>query len=408
MIEECFSKDFITIQLHATAELMSLFFSKDIKLEDCCKELNINDFQTMISLALFIVLINNFSEQKDENYDLTRNDEYIKDNFDAFDFRNIKVINGNKNPKNIIKEVRDAFEHKSFYIHKSGKVYVENQRTGFKALIGIPFICSSFVYFLNANNVNGFLLDDRNINYNDNIENILDNLNMYRIIAKSKNKERNMDGIFKQNLQKFSESLTFNDQYKYVKIKLNKEERQALINFFQGRKINKETLYTGLTIIKNAGTLLSNRINFFVFNNFATLKGNDTRHVVKKYLNQTKSEKSIIDEREFNVLKTLFQSNKFCENYFKLLYTKYVIGNLDFEMSEESTHIRNCLAHAKYSWLNSDEILLKDHPNGVNNEDKITFEKKYNIEELYNLAKELWFYTMGEQIDEEKNIYLKK
>ena len=34
MIEECFSKDFITIQLHATAELMSLFFSKDIKLED--------------------------------------------------------------------------------------------------------------------------------------------------------------------------------------------------------------------------------------------------------------------------------------------------------------------------------------------------------------------------------------
>ena len=407
MIEECFSKEFITIQLHAVAELMSLFFSKDIKLEDCCKELNIDDFQTMISLALFIVLINNFSEKKDENYDLTRNDEYIKDNFDAFDFRNIKVINGNKNPKNIIKEVRDAFEHKSFYIHKSGKVYVENKRTDFKALIDTPFLIGSFYYYLNANNINGYFLDDRNINYDDDIEKILDNLKIYRMIAKKKNDERNVDIMFRQDLKTLTQNLTFNDDYKYIKLELNEEEKQALTYFFRDRKVNKETLYTGLSLVKSSGTAMSNKINSFIFANFITLNNNDTRNIIKRFLDERKDE-NIIDRRDKNILKTFFENNKFCENYFKLLYVKYVIGNLDYEMSEESIHIRNCLAHAKYSWLNSDEILLKDHPNGVNNEDKITFEKKYKIDDLYNLAKELWFYTIGEQIDEEKNIYLKK
>ena len=62
-------------------------------------------------------------------------------------------------------------------------------------------------------------------------------------------------------------------------------------------------------------------------------------------------------------------------------------------MNEESIHIRNCLSHSKYSWLNSDEILLQDHPNGINNESNITFIKKYNVDDLYNKAKELWIYT---------------
>lgn len=140
---------------------------------------------------------------------------------------------------------------------------------------------------------------------------------------------------------------------------------------------------------------------------FTKLTGSDTRIVIKEYLNKL-DEENISEKRKKEILKTFFENNKFCENYFKLLYVKYVIGNLDYEMSEESIHIRNCLAHAKYSWLNGDEILLKDHPNGVNNEDKITFEKKYNIEELYNMAKDLWMYTLGETQIEKENIYLKR
>ena len=65
-------------------------------------------------------------------------------------------------------------------------------------------------------------------------------------------------------------------------------------------------------------------------------------------------------------------------------------------MSEEDIHIRNCLAHSKYTWLNSEEILMKDHPNGINNESNITFIKKYNVIDLYNKAKELWIYTPKE------------
>ena len=64
---------------------------------------------------------------------------------------------------------------------------------------------------------------------------------------------------------------------------------------------------------------------------------------------------------------------------------------MDYEMSEEDRHIRNCLSHVKYSWLNHNEILMQDHPNGINNETNITYAKKYNIDELYEKAKEICF-----------------
>ena len=48
MIGEYISKDYIAMQLHAMAELISLFLSKDITIDECCKELNISDFQQLI------------------------------------------------------------------------------------------------------------------------------------------------------------------------------------------------------------------------------------------------------------------------------------------------------------------------------------------------------------------------
>lgn len=394
--EQFLSKDFICLQLHAMAELMALFFSKDITIENCCKELNIKDFKELLALTNYFILINNFSEQKDENHDLTKNDDYIKDDLDVFKFEYIQVIEGNKNPKSIIKEVRDAFEHKSFYIHKYGKVYVDNKRTGFKAIIDTSFLTGSFFYYYNANNMNNYLLDDRNIDYKAPIEKTIDNLKIYRIIAKRKNEERNMYGLARLDLKTLTKNLSFNDDYKYIEVKLNLEEKHALKDFFQERKFNKENLYIGLSIIKSSGPALSNIINQFVFLNFLKLSNKDIRSVVKKYLNSLK-DKDITDRRNKNLLKVLFNKNKFCENYFKLLFIKYAICNLDYEMSEEDIHIRNCLAHSKYTWLNSEEILMKDHPNGINNESNITFIKKYNVIDLYNKAKELWIYTPKEQ-----------
>ena len=47
MIGEYISKDYIAMQLHAMAELISLFLSKDITIDECCKELNISDFNPL-------------------------------------------------------------------------------------------------------------------------------------------------------------------------------------------------------------------------------------------------------------------------------------------------------------------------------------------------------------------------
>jgi len=392
--EQFVSKDFICMQLHAMAELINLFFSKDITISDCCRELNIKDFTELIALTNIIIIINNFSEQKDEYHNLTKNEEYIKDSLDAFNFKYINVIEGNLSPKQIIKEVRDAFEHKSFYIHKYGKIYVDNKRTGFKAIIDLSFLTGAFCYYFNANNINTYLLDDRNIDYDDSKENLIENLKIYRVISKRKNEERNIDGIARQDLRTLTKKLTFNENYNYVEIKLTEEEKKALLNFFKAREINKDNLSVGLSLINHAGPAFSSILNEFIWMNFncRTLNNNDTSKVVDKFIKGLDSDSSF-DIRQKKLIKVFFDDKKYCKNYFKLIFIKYVIGNLDYEMTEEDKHIRNCLSHSKYSWLNSEEILLKDHPNGINNESNITFIKKYKIEDLYNKAKELWIYT---------------
>ena len=391
--EQYVSKDFICMQLHAMSEFMNLFFSKDITIQDCCVELNISDFQELIALSNIMILINNFSEQKDYNHSLTRNDDYIKDEYDAFNFDYIKLIDCNRSPKQIIKEVRDAFEHKSFYLKKDGNIYVNNKRTNFKASIHPLFLIGAFFYNLNANNMNYYLVDDRDIDYSDSIENnIEENLKIYRAVAKGKKDERIVDGYAKQDLVTLTRNLTFNDdEYKYVEIELFDDEKQSLIEFFNDKEFNKENFFVAMSMVLSIDGKFSCIVNDFIFRYFngVNLKYSDTRDITKQIFKNLDTDSSY-GERQNNILKSLVENNKFYENYFKILFIKYVYGNLDYENNEENTHIRNCFAHSKYVWLNSEEILLKDFPNGVNNESKITFMKKYYIDELYNSAKELW------------------
>lgn len=386
------TKDFICFQLHAMSEVMTMFFAESLTLEECCKELNISNYKEMLALTQLMILINNFSEQKDENHNLTKNEFYIKDELNAFNFNGVKVLSGNTSPKQIIKEIRDGFEHKSYYIDTYGKIFINNKRTGFKAYVDTSFLTGSFFYYFNANNMNQYFLDDSKLNYNDPIEKVIEELKIYRIIAKQKSDVRNIDTFAKQDLKTLTKYFTFNSDYDYVPIILNEEEKRAIIDFFKYKKLNKENLHVILSIITASGPVLSNIINNFVFTNFMNLNNNSTKKAVNKYL-KALDNKNIFDKRNNNILKYLFENNKFCQNYFKIIFIRYILCNIDFEMTEEDNHIRNCLSHAKYSWLNSNEILIKDHLNGINNEQNITFIKKYNIEELYQKAYNIWMET---------------
>ena len=278
---------------------------------------------------------------------------------------------------------------------------MNNKRTNFKASIHPLFLIGAFFYNLNANNMNYYLVDDRNIDYSDSIENnIEENLKIYRAVAKGKKDERIVDGYAKQDLVTLTRNLTFNDdEYKYVEIELFDDEKQSLIEFFNDKEFNKENFFVAMSMVLSIDGKFSCIVNDFIFRYFngVNLKYSDTRDMTKQIFKNLDTDSSY-GERQNNILKSLVENNKFYENYFKILFIKYVYGNLDYENNEENTHIRNCFAHSKYVWLNSEEILLKDFPNGVNNESKITFMKKYYIDELYNSAKELWINPKEKQI----------
>jgi hypothetical protein len=365
------------INLHAISEVFNEFINTNKSFKECCLEFNVSNIGEMISSAILNITLNNFCQQKDENFDLTKNDDYAQDSLSAYNFNDVRIMNNhNYSHKQIIKEIRDGIEHISYEIGDDySSIHINNRRTGFIAEIKINFFFNSFFAHLDASNYNSLLLDDAQIDYKGNVNNAIRNLKIYRLKALNKNVERN--SIHFKNRSLNSKTNEFLDESKYERIEKHLDTHQTLLltKYFRNHVFSKENLSFALPAVQYDDSGFSNEQNrYFVllfFNLLQKIKDQDIRY------------KDLLDNNQNNkkMLETM-------GNYLKMLFITDYYKNTNL-VDDETTHIRNCLCHGRFTKIPDVEVILCDHRNGINNEEQTTFIKKYNIDELYYQVEKL-------------------
>ena len=367
------------VNLHAASEVLNEFIVSNKTFKECCLEYSIYNIGEIFSAVIVNSALNNFCQEKDENFDLTKNENYSKDQLSAYDFSVIKILNGqNYSHKRIIKEIRDGIEHMSYEIEDDySAIRINNRRTGFIAEIPVDFFFNSFFSHLDASNYNSLLLDDRNIDYKEDFNYNLGNIKIFRLRALNKNLDRNSTHF--QGMDLKSRTLEFLDETKYQRIQKHLDDYQIslLTEYFSNRKFSKESLSFALPAVQYDDSGFSNEQNRY----FIELLTDLLEMLKKKDIKY--GELLNANQNNLNMLETL-------NNFLKILFITDYYKNTDL-IDDETSHLRNCLCHGRYTRLPVSEIILHDHRNGINNEEETTFIRKCNIDELYYQVERLAF-----------------
>lgn len=274
------------VNLHAASEVFNKFINSNITLKECCTEYSVYDIGEIISSVIVNIVLNNFCQEKDKNFDLTLNDNYSVDNLSAYDLNIIKILNGqNYSHKKIIKEIRDGIEHMSYEIEDEySAIRINNRRTGFIAEIPIAFFFNSFFSHLDASNYNSILLDDRNIDYEKGINYNIGNLKIYRLKALCKNLERNSTHFQGKDLRTITREFLDETKYQRTQKHLDNYQIFLLIEYYSNHIFSKESLRFALPAVQYDDSGFSNDQNrYFVemFNDFLEkLKKGDFKYIV--------------------------------------------------------------------------------------------------------------------------------
>ena len=367
------------VNLHAASEVLNEFIVSNKTFKECCLEYGINNIGEIFSAVIVNIVLNNFCQEKDENYDLTKNENYSKDPLSAYDFSVIKILNGqNYSDKRIIKEIRDGIEHRSYEIEDNySAIRINNRKTGFIAEIPVAFFFDSFFSHLDASNYNSYLLDDSNIDYEEDFNYNLGNIKIFRLRALNKNLDRNSTHF--QGMDLKSWTLEFLDETKYQRIQKHLDNYQIslLTEYFSNRKFSKESLSFALSAVQYDDSGFSNEQNgYFIELLTDLLKMLKEKDIIYGELLNA-------NQNNLNMLETL-------NNFLKILFITDYYKNTDL-IDDETSHLRNCLCHGRYTRLPVSEIILHDHRNGIKNEEGTTFIRKCNIDELYYQVERLAF-----------------
>ena len=375
------------IYLHAFSEMFNEFVNSDKSFKECANEYNVsNDIGTMFGISMLQIALNNFCEQKDEHWDNTNNDDYTVDNLSAYDFSLIQILNGgNYSSKHKIKGIRDSIEHLSYSVSDDlSYVIVDNKETGFNAKIEVEFFFMSFFSRFDARKYNLYLIDDTAVDYELGFEENLENLSVFRLIADSKNNDRNFDHYREKNRNEIIHDISNDSNYTRELINLDDNQIELLKEYFLTHSFNKDNLSMAVSEVMLNNNMLMNQMNLFVISlisHMSKLLG----HFDFKYsdlINDSNFRNTLISDYKFSNFE-IANMFELLNNYFKIQFIKYYYQNKPNYESEEM-HIRNCLCHIRHSMTSSKKQIFSDHQNGIKNENTRTYYSVKNLDDLYS------------------------
>ena len=380
--EIIFTHQELLLLLHALSVVITEFITTSKTFKECAEEFSIctnNDIKQMLMAGYMQILLNNFCEQIDEVYENTNSDSYVKkDNFHGFDFSKVEILNDKKySPKQLVKEIRDSIAHQSYTINYDLlSVNLQNKRSGFNATIDRDFLFDGFYINKCVNRINGYVIDDRNVNFDNDFTKEFANFQFFRIRQQKKwpvtffeylaPADDNYLFLFEEYLQ--------DDNFTWKNRPLTLPQRELLEMYFSTHEFNRKNFK-----IATERIFFDSSPHLVQENNFMStfLLG-----IGQKIGNHDCNFQELLNDEEFQKMMkyTTFVVDpekvtsyyELVDNYFKILFMKYYFQNKPLK-TEAERHIRNSLIHGRYTRNAESTILFYDHKNGVENETKLSF-----------------------------------
>ena len=381
--ENVFTHQEMLILLHALSVVITEFITTSKTFKECAEEFSVctnNNIKQMLMAGYMQILLNNFCEQIDGVYENTNSDSYVKtDGLNGFDFSKIKIWNDKEySPKQLVKEIRDSIAHQSYTInYELLSVNLQNKRSGFNATIDQEFLYGGFYINGCANRINGYVIDDRNVNFDNDFMKEFANFKFFRI-----RQQKKWPITFSEYLSTADDKYLFlfeeylqDDNFAWENSPLITEQIVLLAKYFSNHEFNRKNFKIAIERIFFDSSHHLVQVNNFMAAFLLGIGQNVGNHDCnfQELLNDGEFQEIMRMHTTFVVDQEKVTSYyELVDNYFKILFMKYYFQNKPLK-TEAECHIRNSLIHGRYTRNAESTVLFYDHRNGVENETKLSF-----------------------------------